>query len=192
MFRVKKKKELDGRSSRKRGPTHHCHLTAVLSFATCVAILLAGAANVCLGRENDRLGDEPSLLLSPVAESALPTSVEILQNSGARLEGLPPFQSVAPAIVTADSRPIRNPGSHPWSPWYRLAVGKAPAGYARQRVEFWMTGNSECGSSAECKEIIHDDSRVVWKFRIRSQSEVRSGSGGCSVAHLRVFYGAHN
>jgi len=191
MFRIKKKPQLDGRRSRL-GSANHAHLTVLLISATCVAILVLNAANVCMGRENDHLGDAPSLLRSRVVESALPTSSEILENSVPRLEGFPPSQSVAPAIVTADSRPIRSTGGHSCSLWYRLEVGKAPAGYALQCVEFWITGESECGSSAECKEIIQSDSRVLCKFRIRSQSEVRSGSGGYSVAHLRVFYRAQN
>ena len=88
------------------------------------------------GWEKDHLADE-SRLISPVVEPALPASSEIPQNLGTHLEGFPPSQSVAPAIVTADSRPIRSGGGHPWSPWYQLEVGKAPAGYQLQRVEFW-------------------------------------------------------
>src|SRR5579859_6184014 len=100
MFRIEKKRQLDGRRSRL-GSTNHGHLTALLSFVTCVAILISSAANACMSRENDHLGNESSLLRSRVVESALPTSSEILQNSGSRLEGFPPSQSVAPAIATA-------------------------------------------------------------------------------------------
>lgn len=192
MIRVEKKRESDSRRSRRRGSINRCRLTALLSIATCAAILVLGAASLCMGRENDHLADESSILMSRVVEPAFPISSKILQNSGTHLEGFPPSQSVAPAIVTADSRPIRSAGGIHWSPWYRLEVGKAPAGYALQHVEFWITGDSKCGSSAECKEIIQGDSGVLWKFRIRSQSEERSGSRGYSVAHLRVFYRAQN
>ena len=121
-------------------------ITAVtwsLSVATCVAILVLSAANPCMGREGDHLGDESSLPMSRVVESALAISAETLQDSGTQLEGLPPSQSVAPAIVSADSKPIRSRGGNRWSPWYRLGIGKAPAGYVLQRVEFWITGDSK-------------------------------------------------
>jgi hypothetical protein len=173
-------------------PTNHCRVRAPLSIATCVAILVLSAANPCMGREDDHLGDESSLPRSRVVESALAISTETLQDSGTHLEGLPPSQSVAPAIVSADSKPSRSGGGNHSSPWYRLGIGKAPAGYVLQRVEFWIPCDSKCGSSAECKEIIQGDSRVLWKFRIRSQSAARSGSGGYSVAHLPVFYRVQN
>jgi len=192
MIRVEKKQDSDSWKSRRRSSINHWRLTALLSIATCVAILVLCAANLCMGQEKDHLTGGSSILMSRVVESPLSISSEILQNSGTHLEGLPPSQSVAPAIVTADSSPIRSGRSTHWSPWYRLEVGKAPAGYALQHVEFWITGDSKCGSSAECKEIIQGDSGVLWKFRIRSQSETRSASGGYSVAHLRVFYRVTN
>ena len=186
------KRESDGPTSSWRGRSNHCRVRAPLSIAMCVAILVLGAASPCMGREDDHLGDESSLPMSRVVESALAISAETLQDSGTHLEGLPPSQSVAPAIVSADSKPIRSGGGNRWSPWYRLGIGKAPAGYVLQRMEFWITGDSKCGSSAECKKIIQGDSRVLWKFRIRSQSAARSRSGGYSVAHLRVFYRVQN
>ena len=165
MIRVEKKRESDSQRSRGRGSINHGRLTALLRITGCVAILVLSAANLCMGRENDHLADESSIVISRVVEPALPISSEILQNSGTHLEGFPPSQSVAPAIVTADSRPIRSGGGTHWSPWYRLEVGKAPAGYALQHVEFWITGDSKCGSSAECREIIQGDSRVLWKLK---------------------------
>ena len=192
MFRVEKKRESDARRRTRRRSINHRHLTALFSIRMRVAILILIAANPCMGGKKDHLADESSILISRVVKPALPASSEIPQNLGTHLEGFPPSQSVAPAIVTAESRPIQSGGGHPWSPWYRLGVGKAPAGYQLQRVEFWITGDSKCGSSAECKEIIQGDARVLWKFRIRSQSEARSRSRRSSVAHLRVFYRARN
>lgn len=192
MFIVDRNRESDAVRSNRRGSRPHRHLGALFSIRTCVAILTLTVAKPSMGQEKGLFRHESSLVMPRVVEPALPTSSEIPQNSRTHLEGLPPSQSVAPAIVTVDSKPIRSGGAHRWSSWHRIEVGKAPAGYALQRVEFWITGDCKCGSTAECKEIIQGNSRVLWKFRIRSQSEVKSGSGGYSVAHLRVFYRAQD
>jgi hypothetical protein len=192
MFRVDRNQESGAVRSNRRGYSSHSHLAALFSIRTCVAMLTLTVAKPSMGLEKGLFRHESGLVMPRVVEPASTTSSEIPQNSGTRLEGLPPSQSVVPAIVTADSKPIRSGRAQRWSPWHRIEVGKAPAGYALQRVEFWITGDGKCGSTAECKEIIQGNSRVVWKFRIRSQSDVKSGSGGYSVAHLRVFYRAQD
>ena len=94
------KRESDGPTSSWRGRSNHCRVRAPLSIAMCVAILVLSAASPCMGREDDHLGDESSLPMSRVVESALAISAKTLQDSGTHLEGLPPSQSVAPAIVS--------------------------------------------------------------------------------------------
>jgi hypothetical protein len=73
---------------------------------------------------------------------------------GQNAELIPQSQSVAPAIVTADSG-IKSSGTGAgWSKWYRLGVGKAPKGYTVQKAEFWLTGARSCGVLAECRELL--------------------------------------
>lgn len=100
---------------------------------------------------------------------------------------MPPSQSIAPAIVTADSR-IRSSGiGAAWSPWYRLGVGKAPKGYTVEKAEFWLTGARTCGVLAECRELAKSDDQVLWEFRLRGND----GPGANKVeseGHIRVTY----
>lgn len=101
---------------------------------------------------------------------------------------MPPSQSVAPAFVTADSGPKPSVVEKRWSKWYRLGVGKAPSGYTVQKVDFWLTGDGKCGSSAECREITRTDDQVLWEFRLEGHEETGKTRQACSVAHIRVTY----
>jgi hypothetical protein len=101
---------------------------------------------------------------------------------------MPASQLVAPAIVTADSGPRFSGNGYAWSAWYRLGVGKAPAGYTIQKVEFWLSGDRGCGAWAECRELLRSDSEVVWKFRLRGHDEVGAPRKAVSIGHLRVTY----
>jgi len=105
---------------------------------------------------------------------------------------LPPSQSVAPAIVTADSGPKPSRTTAKWSRWYRLGVGKAPTGYTVQKVDFWMTGDNRCGASAECRELKRTDDQVVWEFRMHGHEEESPTLTGYAEAHIRVIYRAQS
>jgi hypothetical protein len=104
------------------------------------------------------------------------------------LPPLPPSQAVAPAIMTADSRPKPSGTGRSWSPWYRLAITKRPAGYAVGRVEFWLSGDGACGHSAECRQVGRNHEQVVWEFRLHGHSEIGAPSRTFSVAHIRVIF----
>ena len=107
---------------------------------------------------------------------------------GQQTELMPPSQSVAPAIVTADSG-VRSSGvGTAWSEWYRLGIGKAPAGYTVHKTEFWLTGARKCGVLAECREVVKSDDQVLWEFRLRGKSESDAASQVISEAHIRVVY----
>jgi hypothetical protein len=101
-----------------------------------------------------------------------------------------PSQSVAPAIVTADSGPkLSGPGVH-WSHWYRLATGKAPAGYTLYRVDFWLSGDRSCGAGAECRKIAATNRGVLWEFRLQGHQETGAPARTYSVGHIRALYRA--
>lgn len=105
-------------------------------------------------------------------------------------ELIPPSQAVAPAILTADSEPkLSGMGRH-WSPWYLLSVGKAPQGYAVQRVEFWLSGDRSCGTGAECRELARDNKQIVWEFRLQGHDETGAPARTFSAAHIQVLYRA--
>jgi len=100
---------------------------------------------------------------------------------------LPPSQSVAPAIVTADSG-IKSSGTgKSWSKWYRLGVGKAPSGYTLQKADFWLTGDGSCGDFAECREVLRNDQQVAWEFRLQGHDEPDAPKAGFSEGHIRVI-----
>jgi hypothetical protein len=101
---------------------------------------------------------------------------------------LPPSQSVAPAIVTADSGVKPSGTGNNWSKWYCLGVGKAPEGYTVQRAEFWLSGDRTCGVSAECREISRNDHKVEWEFRLKGNVEHGVPEVVLSEGHIRVFY----
>lgn len=105
-----------------------------------------------------------------------------------QLEPIPPSQSVIPAFVTADSGVKSSGVGTRWSEWYRLEVGRAPAGYTIQNSEFWLTGARKCGFLADCRELARTDERVIWEFRL--QGEDRSGLPTTIVSegHIRVTY----
>ncbi len=105
-------------------------------------------------------------------------------------ELIPASQSVAPAIITANSGQKVSGVGHRWSPWYRLVVGKAPGGYTIQRVEFWLTGDRACGLWAECRELIRSDNEVSWEFRLQGHDEVGAPRKTFSAGHIRVIYRA--
>jgi hypothetical protein len=124
-----------------------------------------------------------------VSKGATANSLSIQTSSASdATQPLPPGESIAPAIMSADSAPKLSGQELQWSRWYRLGVGKAPAGYTVSRVEFWLTGYNACVSSAECREVIRNDHEVLWQFRLRGHGGTRSRAQRSSVAHIRVFY----
>jgi hypothetical protein len=108
----------------------------------------------------------------------------IAQNS----QLMPPSQSIAPAIATADSG-IKSSGvGKHWSKWYSVGVGKAPRGYTVQTAQFWLTGARSCGALAECRELARSDQRVLWEFRIRGNDQLGAATKVLSQGHIRVTY----
>jgi hypothetical protein len=114
-----------------------------------------------------------------------PTQTHLSRNNILPL--MPPSQAVAPAILTADSGRKQSGAGSSWSPWYRLGLNKAPAGYAVSRVEFWLSGDGACGRSAECRPLFSSDDQVLWEFRLRGHTEIGAPSQTFSVAHIRVI-----
>lgn len=100
---------------------------------------------------------------------------------------MPASQAVAPAIMTADSGPKQSGAGSNWSPWYRLGLNKAPAGYAVSGVEFWLSGDGSCGRSAECRQLSSSDEQVLWEFRLRGHNEIGAPSQTFSIGHIRVI-----
>jgi hypothetical protein len=107
---------------------------------------------------------------------------------GGPRELMPASQLVAPAIVTADSGPRISGDGYAWSAWYRLGVGKAPAGYTIQKVEFWLSGDRGCSAWAECRELVRCDNEVTWEFRLRGHNERGAPRKTFSTGHIRVIY----
>ena len=101
---------------------------------------------------------------------------------------MPISQAVAPAIMTADSGPRVSGSGSSWSPWYRIGVSRAPAGYAVSEVEFWLSGDGACGRSAECRQLSSNDEQVTWEFRLHGHDEIGAPSRTFSVAHIRVIF----
>ena len=101
---------------------------------------------------------------------------------------IPASQGVAPAIMTADSGPRPSGTGSNWSPWYRLAIPKAPTGYSVSRIEFWLSGDGACGRSAECRQLTGDDEHVLWEFRLHGHTEIGAPAQTFSVAHIRVMF----
>jgi len=117
-----------------------------------------------------------------------PSSTVQFTASTRRVRLMPPSQAVAPAIMIADSgRELSGAGDH-WSPWYRLAAGKAPGGYTLQRVDFWLSGDRSCNAGAECREVIENDKQVLWEFRLQGHNNDGAPLRTYSVANIRVFY----
>ena len=75
-----------------------------------------------------------------------------------------------------------------WSNWYQLSVGPAPAGFAVEKSEFWLTGDRSCGAWAECKESKRGASGVMWEFRLQGHDEWGAPRQTYSEGHLRVTY----
>lgn len=113
-----------------------------------------------------------------------------LSSFGVTAELISPSQSVAPAIVSADSEPKPSGAGDRWSAWYRLEVGAAPEGYTLQKVEFWLTGDGACGLSAQCRETKRSDREIQWEFRLRGHSEIGAPLRTEAVAHIRAVYRA--
>lgn len=101
---------------------------------------------------------------------------------------VPPSQSVAPAIVTADSGVKFSGAGRDWSDWYQLGTGKAPQGYTVIKTEFWLTGDRRCGELAECREVQRNDQQVLWEFRLRGNYTDGAAKVATSEAHIRVTY----
>ena len=94
------------------------------------------------------------------------------------------LQDVAPAFALADSGPKRSGQGEEWSEWYRLGVGMAPKGYTVSNVEFWLTGERNCGQKAECRQVLRSNRQVLWEFRLRGDGTQPVFSEG----HIRVSY----
>lgn len=131
------------------------------------------------------IGALPDVRLAP--EPAVTSTRARLSRNNA-FPVIPPSQAVAPAILTADSGRKQSGEGSSWSPWYRLGVNKAPAGYTISRVEFWLSGDGACGRSAECRQLSSSDEQVLWEFRLRGHTEIGAPSRTFSVAHIRVIF----
>jgi hypothetical protein len=136
-----------------------------------------GYRTVYMRAKPGALGD---IMLELFAPGASPT--------GSSSELMPASQSIAPAIITADSGPKISGIGHAWSCWYSLGVGRAPAGYTVQKVEFWLTGDRGCGAWAECHELVRNDAKVTWEFRLQGHDEIGAPGASVSTAHIRVIY----
>lgn len=131
-----------------------------------------------------------------IASTRWATNMMLIASCAAQMSGssttkhglMPPSQSVAPAILTANSGPKRSGSGNNWSPWYRLRAGKAPGGYTLQNVEFWLTGDRTCDAGAECREVERNDDQVLWEFRLKGRVETGAPAKYDSVAHIRVLY----
>ncbi len=93
-----------------------------------------------------------------------------------------------PQVVEISSGPRLSGKGKDWSPWYRVRVGTAPAGYTMEKAEFWLTGDRSCGAWAECKEITKNDTEVVWDFCLQGHDEWGAPPQAYSEGHLRVIY----
>jgi hypothetical protein len=132
---------------------------------------------VCIDARPRSLGN---IRLEPV-----PSSV---RSSSPSNKLVPASQSVAPAIITAESAKKVSGTGDAWSPWYRLGVGRAPGGYTVQESEFWLSGDRACGAWAECRELVKNDSEVLWEFRLQGHSELEAPQKAFSSGHIRVIY----
>jgi hypothetical protein len=140
-----------------------------------------------IGKENYQIVfmDARPGFLGDIRLQPLPSSAW----SSVRAEKLiPASQSVAPAIITAESAKKASGTGDAWSPWYRLGVGKAPGGYTVEKSEFWLSGDRACGAWAECRELIKSDSEVLWEFRLQGHSEIKAPRRTFSTGHIRVIY----
>ena len=102
---------------------------------------------------------------------------------------MPPAQSVAPAVVTADSGVKTSGVGKDWSNWYQLGIGRAPSGYTVNKAEFWLTGDRSCGVLAECREVQRNDQQVLWEFRLEGNDDGKARIAS-SEGHIRVAYRA--
>lgn len=147
-----------------------------------VEIEAPGYRTVSLAPMTGALGDVQ--LIRESADGSTPSFV-----NGTNASPLMPIsQAVAPAIMTADSGPRPSGRGSRWSPWYRIGVTRAPAGYAVSRVEFWLSGDGACGRSAECRQLGSNDEQVMWEFRLHGHKEIGAPSQTFSVAHIRVIF----
>jgi hypothetical protein len=147
-----------------------------------VEIEAPGYRTVSLAPETGALGNVQ--LTRKSADGSTPAFV-----SGTNASPLMPIsQAVAPAIMTADSGPRGSGSGSSWSPWYRIGVTRAPAGYAVSRAEFWLSGDGACGRSAECHQLGSNDKQVLWEFRLHGHNEIGAPSRTFSVAHIRVIF----
>lgn len=76
-----------------------------------------------------------------------------------------------------------------FSQWYELSLGSAPDGYTLipESAEYWLTGDRQCGSWANCRWISRDDRDVRFAFSLQGHDEgfpfVRQSEG-----HLKAKY----
>jgi hypothetical protein len=147
-----------------------------------VEIEAPGYRTVSLAPMTGALGDVQ--LIHESADGSTPAYVSGTNASPV----LPISQAVAPAIMTADSGPRPSGTGSSWSPWYRIGVTRAPAGYAVSSVEFWLSGDGACGRSAECRQLGSNDEQVMWEFRLHGHKEIGAPPRTFSVAHIRVIF----
>src|SRR5579859_3360043 len=139
-------------------------------------------------RLSPRPGDLGDLRMEP--DRTATTQRASLATSDVSIEILPASQSIATAIMTADSTPKWSGPGKRWSRWYRLGVGKAPGGYTVEKVEFWLTGDGACDLSAQCREVSESDQQVLWEFRLEGHNELDAPLRTETVAHIRAVYRA--
>ncbi len=127
------------------------------------------------------------LLLSSLllCVSALP-----MRSTAQKPDLVPPSQSVAPAIITADSGVKSSGAGKNWSDWYQLGSGKAPRGYRYtvSQAEFWLTGDRTCGEFAECRRVQRSDEQVLWEFRLKGNETKGVPRVAFAEGHIRVTY----
>lgn len=124
----------------------------------------------------------------PLIFVGLPIFVFAVQVNSQEQKLGPPSQSVAPAIVSANSGVKSSGIGKNWSDWYPLGTGKAPQGYTVWKAEFWLTGDRRCGDLAECREVERSDQRVLWEFRLQGNDTDDLAKVATSQAHIRVTY----
>ena len=127
-------------------------------------------------------------LLSTVSSLILSILVCRMRSAAQEPNLVPPSQSVAPAIITAESGIKASGAGKNWSPWYQLAAGKAPSGYTVSKAEFWLTGDRSCGEFAECREVQRSDQQVLWEFRLQGNESSGVPKVVFSEGHIRVTY----
>ena len=123
-----------------------------------------------------------------VAASTLPNEIHpSMANRPAAKQEMSAIARTLRSTVTSSGQKLSGRGKD-WSPWYEVRVGAAPNGYTIQSVDFWLTGDRTCGAWAECKEVVKNDSKVIWSFRLQGHDEWGAPPQAYSEGHLRVIF----